>query len=206
MPRHEAPSHRTLIREVLAHKGMARMSELRAAGASATSVSRLEVEGAIVRLARGLYQLADADYDPNHALAEVAKRVPRAVICLDSALAFHELTDRQPRRLWLALGPKDWRPKLDNPPVRYVHYQAERLRWHIRHHQIEGVEVPITEPARTIVDLFKYRRTVGEDIAIEGLRQGLQTRKVQPAELHSIAEEARQWRVMKPYLEAFTNV
>lgn len=200
-----SPTHRELIHAILARKGMARLSELKETGVTATSVSRMEADGSIIRLGRGLYQLANADYDPHHPLAEAAKLVPRAVVCLVSALAFHELTDRQPRRVWLALGPKDWRPAISSPPVRYVHYIAERLRWHIDIHLIEGVEVPITNPARTVVDLFKYRRTVGEDLAIEGLREALRTSKVKPTELYPIASEARQWRVMKPYLEAFTN-
>lgn len=200
----KSPSHRDIVQAILAERGMARASEFRTAGVTATSLSRLEAEGAIVRLGRGLYQLADADYDPHHALAEAIKFVPRAVVCLTSALAFHELTDRQPRRVWLALGPREWRPKLDGLPVRYVHYASERLYAHVEHHLIEGVSVPITEPARTIVDLFKYRRTVGEDLAIEGLKQALQTGKVQPSELYPLAREARQWRIMKPYLEALS--
>lgn len=198
-------THRDLIRSILARKGMARLSELKEAGVTATSVSRMEADGSIIRLGRGLYQLADADYDPHHALAEAAKRVPKAVVCLVSALAFHELTDRQPRRVWLALGPKDWRPAIDHPPVRYVHYTASRLHRHVDIHPIEGVDVPITNPARTIVDLFKYRRTVGQDLAIEGLGQALRGAKVRPAELYPIASEARQWRIMKPYVEAFTH-
>lgn len=193
------------IRTILAQKGMVRLSEFKRAGITATSVSRLEREGSIIRLGRGLYQLTDTEYDPHHELAEAAKLVPKGVICLVSALAFHELTDRQPRRVWVALGPRDWRPRLSRPPIRYIHYAQSHLRSHIDLHTIEGVKVPITNPVRTIVDLFKYRRTVGEDLAIEGLKEGLRTRKVNPALLHSVAEEARQLSVMRPYLEAFSN-
>ncbi|MGH6706959.1 MAG: type IV toxin-antitoxin system AbiEi family antitoxin domain-containing protein [Sphingomicrobium sp.] len=208
MPRHIPAKFSTQgdrIRAILARKGMVRLSEFKEAGITATSVSRLEQEGTIVRLGRGLYQLSDAPYDPHHELDEVAKLVPKGIICLVSALAFHDLTDRQPRRVWVALGTRDWRPRLSRPPVRYIHYAESRLRSHVDHHAIEGVEVPITNPARTIVDLFKYRRTVGDDLAIEGLKEGLRTRKVNPALLYSIAEEARQLGVMRPYLEAFSH-
>ncbi len=198
-------SHRERILGLLAVRGMARLAELKEAGVTASSVSRLEREGSIVRLARGLYQLADANLDSHHALAEAAKLVPRGVICLASALAFHELTDRQPRRVWIALGPKEWRPRLSRPVLRYVHYARDRLWQNIETHRIEGVDVPITNPVRTVVDLFKYRRTAGEDLALEGLREALRTGKATPAALARAAQEARQWRIIRPYLEALTS-
>lgn len=197
-------THRDRIIDVLSRRGMARLSELKDAGVTATSVSRMEREGAIIRLGRGLYQLPDAPLEEHHALAEAAKLVPRGVICLVSALAFHELTDRIPKRVWMAIGPSDWRPRLSYPPMRFVRFSAASLQRDIATSLIEGVEVRITGAARTIVDLFRYRRTVGEDLAIEGLREALRTRKATPAELHTLAAEAKQWRIMRPYLEAMT--
>ena len=198
-------SHRERILGLLASRGMARLAELKEAGVTATSVSRLEREGSIVRLARGLYQLADADLDSHHALAEAAKLVPRGVICLASALAFHELTDRQPRRVWIALAPGEWRPQISRPALRIVQYAGDRLRQNVETHRIEGVDVPITDPVRTVIDLFKYRRTAGEDLALEGLREALRTGKATPAALARAAQEARQWRIIRPYLEALTS-
>ncbi|QLQ01929.1 MAG: type IV toxin-antitoxin system AbiEi family antitoxin domain-containing protein [Thiobacillus sp.] len=87
------------------------MSELIASGATSATVSQLERDGLIVRLARGLYQLPDAPLDVNHSLAEAAKLVPKGVVCLTSALAFHELTDQLSAKIWVAIGTKDWRPK-----------------------------------------------------------------------------------------------
>src|SRR5215470_20263152 len=89
---------------LLKERGMARLSELTKAGVTAATVSRMKEKGVIVRLARGLYQLPDASLDVNHSLAEAAKRVPKGVICLASALAFHDLTDTIPSRIWMAIG------------------------------------------------------------------------------------------------------
>ena len=113
---------------LLKSKGMARLSELIAEGVTASTVSRLEREGAINRLARGLYQLPDASIDAHHTLAEAAKLVPKGVICLTSALAYHELTDQIPAKVWIAIGPKDWSPKFLYPPARFAHFPGAQLR------------------------------------------------------------------------------
>jgi hypothetical protein len=94
---------------------MMRISELVAEGVAATTVSRLLADGAVLRLSRGLYQLADAEIDINHDLAEAAKRVPKGVVCLTSALAYHELTDQRPRKVWMAIGTKEWAPVEQGP-------------------------------------------------------------------------------------------
>jgi len=200
-----APSHRDRIVELLSQRGMARLSELLATGATATSVSRLAREGTILRLARGLYQLPDAPFEEHHALAEAAKLVPKGVVCLVSALSYHELTDRMPRMVWMAIGGKDWRPKISYPPIRFVRFPAKSLAHHVETQEIEGVEVRLTAPARTVVDLFKYRRTVGQDLAIEGLKEVLRTRKATPAQIHAIASEMGQARAIRPYLETLAH-
>jgi predicted transcriptional regulator of viral defense system len=98
---------------------MARLSEiLEQTGATAAAVGRLE--GAIIKLSRGLYQLPDSPVGQHDALAEAALLVPKAVVCLLSALAYHELTDRIPARVWLAIGRSNWRPTVSHPPVRIL--------------------------------------------------------------------------------------
>src|SRR3546814_19719329 len=88
-----------------------RLHEMVDACIAATAVARMAKAGEIVRLGRGLYQVVDADFGGDHALAEVAKTVPKGIICLLSALAFHELTDQIPARIWIAIGLKDWKPR-----------------------------------------------------------------------------------------------
>ena len=185
-------------------KGMARLSELIGEGVTATTVSRLEREAAIVRLARGLYQLPDAPVDAHHTLAEAAKLVPKGVICLTSALAFHELTDQIPAKVWIAIGPKDWHPKFRNPPTRFAHFPSDQLRVGIEQHVIDGVEVPIFGVAKTIADLFRYRRTICINVALEGLREALRKRKATPAQIAKYASDARVWKAMEPYVSVLT--
>jgi predicted transcriptional regulator of viral defense system len=191
---------------------MVRLSELTRVGVTAATVSRMKEKGLIVQLGRGLYQLPDTPPDTNHSLAEAAKLVPKGVICLTSALAFHELTDTIPSRIWMAIGPKDRRPRTDSPPLLIVRFGASVLDSGIKEHVIEGVRVRIYNPAKTVVDLFRYRRSAGRryqkspglNLALEGLREALRRRKATPAEIARYANEAGIWKVVQPYLEAMT--
>ncbi len=158
---------------LLRRGGLMRMSEFRRAGITAATIARLEKAGKLSRLARGLYQLPDATVGSNHTLAEASKLVPRGIICLTSALAFHGLTDQMPARVWLAIGRKDWRPQLKYPPMRFAHFPSKQLRSGVERHMIEGVSVPIFSISKTVADAFRYRRTVGIAIAIEGLREAI---------------------------------
>jgi len=190
---------------LLERKGLMRLSEFRRAGITAATISRLEAAGAIMRLARGLYQLPDADVDANHTLAAASKLVPKGIVCLTSALAFHNLTDRIPARVWLAIGPKDWQPRLTYPPMRFAHYSEAQLKSGVERHRIDGVSVPIFSAPKTIADLFRYRRTVGVDVAIEGLREAIRQRKATPADIARYAADAGVWKVMEPYVSAVAH-
>ena len=185
--------------------GRARLSELIAAGVTASTVSRLEREGALVRLARGLYQLPDAAIDANHTLAEAAKLVPKGVICLTSALAYYELTDQIPAKVWMAIGPKDWRPRFLYPPARFAHFPNKHLHTGVEHHKIDGVAVPIFGVAKTIADLFRYRRIIGVNVALEGLREAFRKKKATPAQIAKYAREAHVWKTMEPYVSALIS-
>lgn len=197
---------------LLRQRGMARLSELRNAGVTAAAVSRMLANGQIVQLGRGLYQLPDAPLDVNNALAQAAKRVPKGIICLTSALAFHELTDTIPSRVWMAIGPKDWRPRVTSPAIQFVRFGPKVLEKGVKEHVIEGVSVRIYNPAKTVVDLFRYRHRAGKryqkspglNLAIEGLREALRLRKATPSEIARYATEAGAWKVVQPYLEAMT--
>lgn len=188
----------------LRQRGIARLSELMAAGVSGTAVARLAHEGIIQRLGRGLYQLPDAASDANQTLAEAAKHAPGAVVCLVSALAFHELTDTMPSKVWLAIGQKAWKPRFTYPAAAFVRFASERLTNNVSTHRIAGVDVRVTDPARTIVDLFHYRKRTGLRIAIEGLKEGLRSHKVSPREISNLAIDLKVWRLVQPYLEAMT--
>jgi predicted transcriptional regulator of viral defense system len=204
-PAPQSINQRDVVMTHLRASGMARLGELTASGATAATVSRLERDGSIIRLARGLYQLPDAPLDMNHTLAEVAKLVPKGVICLASALAFHGLTDQIPPKVWMAIGPKDWKPKFEYPPVRFARFPDSLLREDVERHVVGGVAVPVFGISRTIADLFRYRRTVGVSLALEGLRESLRQKKVQPSEIASQAAKAKVWKIIEPYLTALTS-
>lgn len=191
-------------RGLLAKHGMMRISELVAEGIAATTMSRLLAHGAVLRLSRGLYQLADAEIDTNHDLAEAAKRVPKGVICLTSVLAYHELTDQMPRKIWMAIGPKEWTPVEHGPRLRIVRMSDRLLQSDIETHMIENVAVRMFTIPRTLVDCFRYRKSVGLNVAIEALRETLRQRKAMPAAIAECARERGAWSIMAPYLETLT--
>jgi predicted transcriptional regulator of viral defense system len=204
------PSQQERVLSLLKRQGMARLSELTREGITAATVVRMRQKGLILQLSRGLYQLPDAEGDTNHSLAEAAKLVPKGVVCLVSALAFHQLTDTIPRRVWMAIGPKDRRPAVTHPPLQIVRFGEKVLRSGVEEHRIEGVPVHIYNPAKTAVDLFRYRRQAGKryqkspglNLALEGLREALRQRKATPAEIAEYADQVGIWKALQPYLEA----
>lgn len=204
MPVPNANPQRDALLKLLRRRGMVRLAEFKQRGITAATASRLVREGRIVRLSRGLYQLPDAPMHAHHTLAEASKRVPKGVICLLSALAFHDLTDQLPPKVWLALGRKDWTPRVEYPPLRIARYSDEALRTGIETHRIEGVAVRITSVTRTLADAFRYRREIGIAVCIEALRAALKHRKAKPAEIAQQAVDSGVWKTMQPYLEALT--
>jgi predicted transcriptional regulator of viral defense system len=195
---------RDAARALLEGKGMARLAEIRAVGITAATISRMERDGEVVRLARGLYQLSDAPLDAGHSLAEAAKRVPKGVICLVSALAFHGLTDQLPRKVWLAIGQKDWTPKPADSSLRIIRFTDSLLKEGVETHVIENVPVRVFGAAKTIADCFRHRGKIGLSVAIEGLQEALRQRKATPGEIAEQAERGGMATVMRPYLEALT--
>jgi len=197
-------SQREKLRSMFETQPILRARDLRAAGIAAETISRALGEGEVERIARGLYQSVDGEIDSNQNLAEVAKRVPRGVIAMTSALAYHGLTDQMPRRIWVAIGPSDWAPALDHPPIRYVRFADKYLGLGIEHHKISGVDTPIYSVPKSLADLFRNPKLVDRSVAIEGLRAALDERKASPSEIADAAIAGGAWNVMKPYLEALT--
>jgi predicted transcriptional regulator of viral defense system len=204
---------RKIVQSLLQGRGMARLYEFIKEGITAATISRMEQKGLVNQLSRGLYQLPDAPLDANHSLAVAAKLVPNGVICHDSALAFHELTDRIPPFVWVAIGAREWRPRITQPRILIVRFGPKAFDKGIEHHTIERVSVPIYSPAKTIVDLFKsarqqkalYNSSTGLAHATLGMKEALRLRKATPAEIAKFAVEAGIWeKVVQPRLEALT--
>ncbi len=190
--------------DLLRVKGIVRLSEFRDAGITAATVGRMVRAGDVNHLARGLYQLPDAMLDANHSLAEAAKRVPRGVVCLVSALAYHDLTDQLPRAVWMAIGTKAWMPREGRPVMRFVRFTDAFLTDDVHTVSIESVSVKVFGVAKTIADCFRHRRSVGQSVALEGLQEALRQRKATPAEIARHAKRGGVATVVRPYLEALT--
>lgn len=197
-------SQRRIADALLKAQGIVRLAEFRDAGVTAATVSRMERAGEVVRLDRGLYQLPDAPLDTNHTLAEVAKRWPKGVVCLVSALAFHGLTDQLPSRVWIAIGQKDWAPTLSNTPLHIVRFTDRLLAAGVETYIVEGVPVKVFDVAKTIADCFRHRSKIGLPIVIEGLQEALRKRKATPGAIAREAERGGVATVIRPYLEALT--
>ena len=190
--------------DLLRMKGIARLSEFTDAGITAATIGRMVRTGDVNQLARGLYQLPDAPLDANHSLAEATKRVPKGVICLVSALAYHELTDQLPRAVWMAIGTRDWMPKEGRPAMRIVRFTDALLADDVLTVHIENVPVKVFGVAKTIADCFRHRRKIGQAVALEGLQEALRQRKASPAQIARHAERGGVATVVRPYLEALT--
>lgn len=200
----KARFQREIARDLLETHGILRLAELRDAGVTAATVSRMVRDGEVIRLARGLYQLPGAELDANHSLAEAAKRFPRGVICLVSALAFHGLTDQLPKKVWIAIGRNDWTPKPSDMLIRVLRFSDDLLSESVEMHLIEGVTVKVFSVAKTIADCFRHRGKIGLSIALEGLQEALRQRRATPAEIATAADAGGVGTVIRPYLEALT--
>ncbi|TVQ85560.1 MAG: transcriptional regulator [Chromatiaceae bacterium] len=194
-------------------RGLVRPLDLDARGLPRVSLTRLVRQGRLARVGRGLYALPDRPVSAHSALAEVARRHPGAVVCLLSALRFHELTTQSPFEVWLAIPTKARAPRLDYPPLRIARFSEAGLTEGVEEHEIDGVPVRITGIARTVADCFKYRNKIGLNVALDALKaalkealqeqgQGGRGRRVSIDELWRYARLDRVANVMRPYLEA----
>jgi predicted transcriptional regulator of viral defense system len=195
------PTRSEQVLELARQEGLLRPRDLQAHGLSREYLHRLTEQGLLVQAERGLYLLPDAPLTEYHSLAEVAKRVPQGVICLLSALEFHDLTTQAPFQVWLAIDPKGYRPRFTYPPLRLVRFSGQALTSGIERHLIEGVLVKITTPAKTVADCFKYRHKVGLEVALEALRETWRARRATMGELLEAAGVCRVQAAMRPYLE-----
>lgn len=202
MPRKRTGSLPDRVREVVRRSGIVRPRELARLGVSRVQIATLVENGALRRLGRGLYAAPDAELTEHHSLAEAAKRVPRGVVCLLSALRFHGLTTQNPFEVWIAIGHKTWRTRVADPPLRLVHMSGPAATAGVETHTIEGVSVPVFSAAKTVADCFRYRNKIGLDVAVEALRDYRRLRRGPMDDVWRFAQVCRVSRVMFPYVEA----
>lgn len=179
-----------------------RPRDLDAHGIPRTYLSRLARAGKLTRITRGLYALPDADVTEHQSLIEASKKIPKGVVCLLSALQFHELTTQLPFEVWMAIGEKDWKPRFSYPPVRLFRFSDATLTAGVEHHIVDNYSIYVFAPAKTVADCFKYRNKVGLDVALEALQDCWQQKKATSDELWHFAALCRVQKIMRPYLES----
>lgn len=193
---------RDQILKLFQKSGVLRTRDITAAGIARTYLNRLLAEGLIDRPARGLYVLSDGNPTEQRSLVEAARRVPQGVVCLISALQFHQLTTQAPFEVWLAIDIKARIPQPGALPLRIVRFSGKSLTYGVQDHLLEGTRVRVYSPAKTVADCFKYRNKIGIDVALEALRDCLRQKKATHDEIWEAAKICRMTNVIRPYLEA----
>ena len=172
------------------------------AGIHPRTLYTMRDEGLLERITRGRYRLAELPPLSNPDLTTVALRVPKGVICLLSALAFHELTTQIPHEVYIALERGSEEPRIENPPVRIFKFYGQAFSEGVEDHEVDGIKVRIYSPAKTIADCFKFRNKLGMDIALEALKLFQKTTRFDVNELMYFARVCRVENVIRPYVEA----
>jgi predicted transcriptional regulator of viral defense system len=196
-----ATSSTRLLRLARRHGSVSRR-EVTEANIHTKTLSRLVRAGTLERVARGRYRLPNAPVTEHHGLALVAAAAPKAVICLLSALSFHQIGTQLPHEVWIALDRRSRRPSLRYPRLRVVRFGGDALTEAIETHRIEGETVRVYNVTKTIADTFKYRNKIGLDVALEALREAWRARRFTMDKMYRYARICRVERVMRPYLEA----
>ncbi len=184
------------------HGGVLRTSQALKLGVSPRTLYSLRDEGEIDRLERGVYALADAVEAADPDLIIVAARIPKGVLCLLSALAFHEITTQLPHAVHVALPPGTKTPRLKRPPLRVFRFSGPALTEGIESHRLDGVTLRAYSPAKTVADCFKFRHKIGLDVALEALRECWRKKVCTMDSFWKYARICRMTNVMRPYLES----
>lgn len=192
------PEERALFR---AHGGTLRMSEALRLGITRRKLYAMRDAGVLELVSRGLYRLRDLPALGSPDLVTIAKRVPQGVVCLISALAYHELTTQVPHEVYVALVKGAEAPRIEHPPVRPFWFSGEAFTEGIETHKVDGVPVRIYSPEKTIADCFKFRNKLGMDVVLEALKLWRERRGRNLQALLEHARHCRVERIMRPYLE-----
>jgi predicted transcriptional regulator of viral defense system len=196
------PSTEKKVLDLVRKGGVLRPQDLQKKGLPSDYLWRLHKQGKLEKVGRGLYAVPGAELSEHQTVVEAALRVPHGVVCLLSALRFHDLTTQSTFEIWMAIDVKARAPKEEIIPLRIVRFSGKALTAGVETHTIEGVNVKVYNPAKTVADCFKYRNKIGLDVAIEALRDCWRKRLATSDELWRYAKVCRVARVMRPYLES----
>ena len=184
------------------HGGILRTAQAMRAGIHPATLYAMRDSGVLERVSRGVYRLAGGPPLGNPDLVTVATRVPGGVICLISALSFHELTTQIPHEVHVALPLGAEEPRVDHPPLRTYRFSKRAFTEGVETHEIDGVKVRIYSPEKTIADCFKFRGKIGLDTAVEAVRYYRERQRIRVDQLMLYASICRVEKIIRPYLEA----
>jgi len=195
-------NQRSQLQRLAKESCLLREERLREAGISSTVISQAVKAGELIRLSRGVYHHPEAELDESLSLSEVAARVPHAVITLLSALQFHQIGTQQPHAVWILLKQNAVTPRINYPSIEVIRSKmTESFCEGVVTHSLNDIPTQITDPARTVVDCFKYRSRVGLDVCLEALKEIL-NKGVKPTQIMTYAKTQRVASVIRPYLDA----
>ena len=182
------------------HGGILRMREALEFGITRTTLYSMLDSGLIERLHRGLYRLTDLPSLGNPDLVAVSLKAPNAIICLISALAFHEITTHIPHEVQIAIRRHTRPPRIVYPPTGTFYFSEQAITSGVEKHLIDGTEVRIFSAAKTVADCFKYRNKIGLNVAVEALKMFHESRRLIPNEIMKFSAVCRVEKVIRPYL------
>lgn len=165
-------------------------------------LQRLCAQGKIQRVARGVYAPKNTKQSESSALSIISLKIPKGVLCLISALHFYDMTTHVPWEVWVAIPENAVTPRISEFHLKYVWYSEKMLSAGVESVTIDGVQVKIFNPAKTIADCFKYRNKIGLDVCLEALNEGWKRRLFTMDELWRYAKVCRVSTKIRPYLEA----
>lgn len=187
------------------HRGLLKSSQARQYGVNPKTLADMVSEGRLVKEERGLYRIADMEITGQADLIFVSQKIPQAVICLISALAYYELTTQIPHKVYIALPWEGrYRPRIEYPPVEVCWLGEKPYRAGVEHVDMDGFSVPVYNREKTIADCFKFRNKIGKDVALEALKFYMSKEK-NLARLVEYSQINRVEKIMAPYIEAFLS-
>ena len=184
------------------HGGILRAAQALRAGIHPNTLYSMRDVGTLEVVSRGVYRLARSEPLGNPDLVTVGTRVRAGVICLISALAFHEITTQIPHEVHVALQRGAEIPRLEYPPIKIYWFKGQAFTAGVETHKIDGVDIRIYSPEKTLADCFKFRNKIGLDTAVEAVRFYRERRSVKVDALMRYAAICRVEKVIRPYLEA----
>lgn len=188
--------------KLVSRRAVIRSKDFDAQGIPRAYLRRLVQAGQLERVSRGIYNSGLSGTTEHQTLLEVCHKVPHAVVCLSSALRFHNLTTENPFEVWVALRRGAWAPKSAYPPVRVVWMSGLALEFGVEEHRVRGGMLRVFSPAKTVADCFKFRTRVGLETALQALRESLREKRATMDQLWEAAKVCRVANVMRPYMES----